>query len=74
MAFDNVDREILWKLLRYYGVPDKIISLIRVTYKDLSCKIDHASQLSESFEVKTGESARGACCHQSSSSWSLIGS
>ena len=27
-AFDSVDREILWKLLRHYGVPDKIISLI----------------------------------------------
>ena len=53
-AFDSVDREILWKLLRHYGVPDKIISLIWCTYKDLSCKITHAGQLSESFEVKTG--------------------
>ena len=53
-AFDNVDREILWKLLRHYRVPDKIISLIQCAYKDLSCKIAHAGQLSESFEVKTG--------------------
>ena len=53
-AFDSVDREILWKLLRYYGVPaDKIISLIRCTYEDTSCKIAQADQLSESFEVKT---------------------
>ena len=49
-----MDREILWKLLRHYGVPDKIISLIRCTYKDLSCKIARAGQLSASFEVKTG--------------------
>lgn len=53
-AFESVDREILWKLLRHYGVPDKIISLIRCTYKDLSCRIAHGGQLSESFEVKTG--------------------
>ena len=53
-AFDSVDREILWKLLRHYGVPDKIISLIQCTYEDMSCKIAHAGQLSESFEVKTG--------------------
>ena len=52
-AFDSVDREILWKLLRHYRVPDKIISLIRCTYKDMSCKIAHAGQLSESFAVKT---------------------
>ena len=53
-TFDSVDREILWKLLRHCGVPDKIISLFQCTYRDLSCKIAHAGQLSESFEVKTG--------------------
>nr|KAG5708708.1 hypothetical protein BaRGS_034925 [Batillaria attramentaria] len=50
-AFDSVDREALWKLLRHYGVPGKIISLIQCTYKDMSCRIAHAGQLSESFEV-----------------------
>ena len=44
----------MWKLLRHYGVPEKIISLIRRTFQDLSCRIAHAGQLSESFEVKTG--------------------
>ena len=53
-AFDSVDRETLWNLLRHYGVPKKIISLIRCTFQDMSCKITHAGQLSESFEVKTG--------------------
>nr|KAG5703833.1 hypothetical protein BaRGS_031467 [Batillaria attramentaria] len=42
-AFDSVDREALWKLLRYYGVPGKIISLIRCTYQDMSCRIAHAA-------------------------------
>nr|KAG5691428.1 hypothetical protein BaRGS_016344 [Batillaria attramentaria] len=53
-AFDSEDREALCKLLRHYGVPGKIISLIRCTYQDMSCRIAHAGQLSESFEVKTG--------------------
>nr|KAG5689303.1 hypothetical protein BaRGS_022027 [Batillaria attramentaria] len=53
-AFDSVDREALWKLLRHYGVPGKIISLIQCTYQDMSCRIAYAGQLSESFEVKTG--------------------
>ena len=53
-AFDSVDRETMWKLLRHYGVPKKIISIIRCTFQDMSCKIAHAGQLSESFEVKTG--------------------
>ena len=50
-AFDSVDRETMWKLLRHYGVPKKIISLIRCTFQDMSCKIAHAGHLSESFEV-----------------------
>ena len=53
-AFDSVDRETMWKLLRHCGVPEKIISLFRCTFQDISCRIAHACQLSESFKVKTG--------------------
>nr|KAG5691095.1 hypothetical protein BaRGS_027599 [Batillaria attramentaria] len=52
-AFDRLDREALWKLLRHYKVPGKIISLILCTYQDMSCRIAHAGQSSESFEVMT---------------------
>ena len=45
-AFDSVDRETMWKLLRHYGVPKKIISLIRCIFQDMSCRIVHAGQLS----------------------------
>ena len=37
-VFDSVDREILWKLIRHCGGPDKIISLIQYTYKDLAAR------------------------------------
>ena len=30
-AFDSLDRDTLWKLLRHYGIPEKIITLIRNT-------------------------------------------
>ncbi|KAI8503757.1 hypothetical protein Bbelb_187280 [Branchiostoma belcheri] len=53
-AFDSIDRNTLWKILRHYGIPEKIISLIQSTYKDMSCRVLHAGQLSESFEVTTG--------------------
>ena len=43
----------MWKLLRQYRVPERIISLIRRTFQDMSCRAAHAGQLSESFEVKT---------------------
>ena len=44
----------MWKPLRHYGVPKKIISLIRCTFQDMSCRITHAGKLSERFNVKTG--------------------
>ncbi|VDP50089.1 unnamed protein product [Schistosoma curassoni] len=28
-AFDSVNRTTLWKLLRYYGVPQKIVTIIQ---------------------------------------------
>ena len=71
-AFDGVDRETLLKLLRHYGVPKKLISLIRCSFQDMSCRITHAGQLSESFEVKTGV-WQGCLLSPFSSSWSSIG-
>ena len=53
-AFDSLDRDSLWKLLRHYGVPDKIVTIIRNSYEGLTCRVVHQGQLSDSFEVKTG--------------------
>ena len=53
-AFDSLDRETLWKLLRHYGVPVKFVNLIRNSYEGLSCRVVHEGKLSEMFEVKTG--------------------
>ena len=52
-AFDSLDRDPLWKLLRNYGIPEKIITLIRNTYDGMTCKVTLASRLTESFQVKT---------------------
>ncbi|CAH8466653.1 unnamed protein product [Schistosoma haematobium] len=53
-AFDSVDRTTLWKLLRHYGVPQKIVNIIQNSYDGLHCKIVHGGQLTKSFKVKTG--------------------
>ncbi|VDO89804.1 unnamed protein product [Schistosoma margrebowiei] len=51
-AFDSVDRTTLWKLLRHYGVPQKIVNIIQISYDGLHCKIVHEGQLTKSFEIK----------------------
>ncbi|VDP66258.1 unnamed protein product [Schistosoma mattheei] len=53
-AFDSVNRTTLWKLLRHYGVPQKIVNIIQDSYDGLHCKIVHGGQATNSFEVKTG--------------------
>ncbi|VDP27037.1 unnamed protein product [Schistosoma margrebowiei] len=53
-AFDSVDRRTLWKLLRYYGVPEKIVNIIRNSYDGLQCKFVHGGQLTDAFQVRTG--------------------
>ncbi|VDO51469.1 unnamed protein product [Schistosoma margrebowiei] len=53
-AVDSVDGTKLWKLLRHYGVPQKIVNIIRNCCDGLNCKIVHGGQLIDSFEAKTG--------------------
>ena len=53
-AFDSVDRETLWKLLRFYGIPEKSVTLIKSSYEGFTCRVAHEGQLSDSFEVRTG--------------------
>ena len=36
-AFDSIHRETLWTILSSYGVPDKIVSLVKCFYTDLEC-------------------------------------
>ncbi|CAH8589972.1 unnamed protein product, partial [Schistosoma guineensis] len=39
---------------QHYGVPEKIVNIIRNSYDGLNCKTVHGRQLTNSFEVKTG--------------------
>ena len=53
-AFDSIDREVLWSIMRHYGIPEKIVNIIKNTYQGATCRVVHGGQLSEPFQVKTG--------------------
>ena len=40
-AFDSLDRDTLWKLLQHCGIPDKCISLLRITCEGMACRVIH---------------------------------
>ncbi|VDP25561.1 unnamed protein product [Schistosoma margrebowiei] len=50
----GVDRRTLWKLIRHYGVPEKIVNIIRNSYDGIQCKVVHGGQLTDAFQVRTG--------------------
>ena len=53
-AFDSLDRDSIWKLMRHYGIPDKFVRLIKKMYEGMSCSVLLGGQRTDSFEVKTG--------------------
>ncbi|KAI0231053.1 hypothetical protein LSAT2_018566 [Lamellibrachia satsuma] len=53
-AFDSIHRDSLWRILRHYGIPPKIVSIIKLLYGDFSTKVICGQYLTEDFEIKTG--------------------
>ena len=53
-AFDSLDRNVLWDLMANYGIPRKIISLVKNTYEGTNCRILHEGDLTERFSIKSG--------------------
>ena len=46
-AFDSVKREKMWFTLQTYGIPRKIIQIIKILYDGFKCKIYHEGKLSD---------------------------
>jgi hypothetical protein len=53
-AFDSIDREAMFAILRHYGIPEDIVSAIRVLYDNSKSAVLVDGQMSEEFEVTTG--------------------
>ena len=53
-AFDSIHHETLWKILRHYGLIQKIVGLISVLYKSFECSVLMDSTQTDYFPVKSG--------------------
>ena len=53
-AFDSLDHNSLWALMRHYGIPEKLITIIQKSYQPSTCQVVHNGFLSEPFSVDTG--------------------
>ena len=50
-AFDSIHRDSLWSILRHYGIPSKLVHLIKSFYDNFRYSVGHSDTF---FEVKTG--------------------
>ena len=46
-AFDSVDRATLWMLMRHYGIPEKLVNLVKSSYDGTYCQVFHEGQLTD---------------------------
>ena len=53
-AFDSIDRGSLWKIMAHYGIPTKIINLIKKMYQDSGGQVLYKGRLSSFFQILTG--------------------
>jgi hypothetical protein len=53
-AFDCVDQEAMWKILARYGVPAKLIAIIKELYRDANLQVVHQSMIGPGFVVNSG--------------------
>ena len=54
-AFDSVDRESLWKIMRHYGIPEKLVKLIQIFSRNFSCSDGNSTtKFTEKSGVRQG--------------------
>ena len=50
-AFDSIHRNSLWKILKHYGIPKEIVSIVLSFYNDFNCRVGNSQH---SFPVLSG--------------------
>src|SRR5690242_4933471 len=53
-AFDSIDHASLWQIMATYGIPKKIINIIKEMYTDTECMIKMENTLTQRFNILTG--------------------
>jgi len=53
-AFDSVHRETLWKIMRLYGIPNKLVQMIKCLYTQSECAVVSGTGTPEWFTIQSG--------------------
>lgn len=58
--FDSIDRGILWGIMGEYGIPSKLITMVKAMYEQSKCAVVDGSGSYDWFDVRTG--VKQGCC------------
>ena len=53
-AFESVHTDSLWIIMKAYGIPLKIVELVKALYNNFECAVIEESELTEWFKIETG--------------------
>ncbi|XP_061176180.1 uncharacterized protein LOC133185137 [Saccostrea echinata] len=53
-AFDSIHRESLWSIMKFYGIPDKLVRMVKLLYDSFQCAVLEDGEESDWFRVTTG--------------------
>ena len=53
-AFDSISRNVLKKIMRHYGIPEKIVNIIMDMHSGTFCKVMVDGGFTDAFEVNSG--------------------
>jgi hypothetical protein len=59
-AFDSIHRDSLWIIMRQYGIPQKLIQMVKALYADFQCSVIDENETTDWFPVITG--VKLGCC------------
>ena len=53
-AFDSVHRPTLWSIMKHYGIPTKLIEIVKAMYHQSKCAVINGATKTDWFEVRSG--------------------
>jgi hypothetical protein len=59
-AFDSVHRDSLWIIMKKYGIPNKLIQMVKALYDDFQCSLIEDNETTTPSSVMTG--VKQGCC------------
>ena len=52
-TFDSINREVMFAVLRHYGIPEAVVNAVRTLYNNSESAVMVDGNISDPFEVST---------------------